>query len=265
MTLPAPVRLGAAGAAVVLAALSQGDLLVLAAVLVLVVWRPLPALGVVLALVACAGRWSSSALVDVAGAQAVLGPAGIVEPSALAVSAWLGALALVAASPRRAALAPRPAPTTPLDPPPAGPRRVLRATPEPPPSRARSVVTVERLAAPAALGLSAAVVVAGPAPGGALWARAVAALAAGALAVAVGRLRDRERWAWPLDVVAVLAGAGALLLVVVDGRSWSGTVVGEAVLEGTAIAAALPLAVVVASVVVARSGTARWSDVGSGP
>ncbi|MGK2950666.1 MAG: hypothetical protein ACSLFP_19000 [Acidimicrobiales bacterium] len=246
MTLPAPVRLGAAGAAVVLASLSQGDLLVLAAVLVLVAWRPLPALGVVLGLAACAGRWSSSALVDVAGAQAVLGPAGIVEPVTLAASAWLGALAVVAASPR----APSPPGPTPvvLRPPPVGQRRVLRAEPEPSSARAGARAMVERLLASAALGLAAAVVVAGPAPGGALWARALAALTAAALAFVVGRWRARAGWERALDVTAAVAGAAALLLVVAEGGPWSGTFVDDAALEGAAIGAASILAVAVAVV-----------------
>ena len=62
-------------------------------------WRPLPAVAIVSALAATAWRWSSTALEDIAGAQAVLGPAGRRRPAAAAVAAWLGALAIVLATP----------------------------------------------------------------------------------------------------------------------------------------------------------------------
>lgn len=246
MTLPASVRLGAAGAAAVLAGLSQGDLLVLAAALVLVVWRPLPAIGVALALAACAGRWSSAALVDVAGAQAVLGPAGTVEPVTLAASAWLGALALVAASPcSRPRTAVEASAPVAAQQPPAGRRRVLRAEAEPPAATGRSGVALAQLVAPVALGLAAAVVVAGPAPGGALWARALAAVTAGALALAVGRWRERARAVRLLDLISAAAGGAALLLVLGEQRPWSGTLGLRAALEGAAIVVSVGLAVVV--------------------
>ena len=71
----------------------------LAALLALAAWRPLPAVAIVTALVATAWRWSSTALEDIAGAQAVLGPAGVVDPPAAAAAAWLGAVAVLLATP----------------------------------------------------------------------------------------------------------------------------------------------------------------------
>ena len=56
------------------------------------------------ALASAAWRWGSASLEDVAGAQAVLGPAGWVDPPMAAAGSWLAALALVLVSP---ALPPR--------------------------------------------------------------------------------------------------------------------------------------------------------------
>lgn len=89
LTLPVTttIRLGAAAAALLLAVLSRGDVLVLAAMLALLTWRPLPVVALVPALVAGGWRWGSTSLEAISGAQAVLGPAGTVGPTAAAVSA----------------------------------------------------------------------------------------------------------------------------------------------------------------------------------
>ncbi|MFL6204248.1 MAG: hypothetical protein ACJ739_02775, partial [Acidimicrobiales bacterium] len=93
------LRAAALVAALVLALLSRGDVIVLAALLAVGAWSPLPAIAVVTALLAAAWRWSSTALEDIAGAQAVLGPAGVVDPPTHAAAAWLGAVAIVLATP----------------------------------------------------------------------------------------------------------------------------------------------------------------------
>lgn len=59
----------------------------------------------VLVAVATAARWGAPWLGAIGGAQAVLGPGGLVGPEAAAASAWLGAAALVLATPGRSYLA----------------------------------------------------------------------------------------------------------------------------------------------------------------
>ena len=92
------VRSAAAVAALVLAILSRGDALVLGALLVVVAWH-LPALAVIPALLAASWRWGSTSLDALAGAQAVLGPAGFVGPTAAAAGSWLAAVANVLSPP----------------------------------------------------------------------------------------------------------------------------------------------------------------------
>jgi hypothetical protein len=182
------LRAAALAAALLLAALSRGDTLVLAALLALAAWRPLPAVAIVTALVGTAWRWSSTALEDIAGAQAVLGPAGLVDPPAAAVAAWLGALAVLLATPD------------------------LRLPPEEDPGGrwARGVVIGAPVLAHAA---TAAVIVAGPSVGGDVWARLLA-VAVGAAAVA-----GLRRWVPATRrtlVEAIAAGAGLVSLVLVS-------------------------------------------------
>ena len=88
-----------AGAATVVAVGSIGDLIVLAALLVLASGELAPALTAVLVAGAVVLRFGSSSLSAVAGAQAVLGPAGVVGPASAAASGWLGAAGLVVAAP----------------------------------------------------------------------------------------------------------------------------------------------------------------------
>lgn len=212
LTEPTLIRVAAAAAAAVLAVTSTGDAFVLAAALGVAAWRPAPALAAGAALAAASWRWGSSSLEAVAGAQAVLGPAGWVGPPMAAAGCWLGAVALVAATPGIPASAPR------------------------------------GMAA-AASGAAAAVVVAGPAPGGDLWVRVVGSgVAAGlALVLAWGRTRS-SRARVILDGVALVAGVAALVAVGRDAGGWAGTVSSDAILEGLAVAVAASAVAVVARV-----------------
>jgi hypothetical protein len=99
--LPPTLRLAAAAAVLVLAGTSRGDSLVLGVLVVLLAGRPTALVAVGGAFVASAWRWGDSSLEALAGAQAVLGPAGGVGPAPAAAGAWLAAAALVAAAARR--------------------------------------------------------------------------------------------------------------------------------------------------------------------
>jgi hypothetical protein len=214
---PSVVRLGAAAGALVLAVSSRGDVLVLAALLGVVAARPVPAVGLLAAFAASAWRWSSSDLADVAGAQAVLGPAGWVGPTSLAAAAWLAALAVLASAPL-----PWPDPASP------------------------AAERVAPLLTAVALGASAAVVVAGPVPGGdEWWVRWVAAVAGTLVVLGASRWR-RAAHQVASDAVAVLAGAGALGLVALDGRSLADVVRAAPLVEGTVVAVAVAAVVGVA-------------------
>jgi hypothetical protein len=217
------LRAAALAAAVLLAALSRGDAIVLAALLAVGAWRPLPAVAFASALAAAAWRWSSTALEDLAGAQAVLGPAGVVDPPASAVAAWLGALAIVLATPNlveawwfeRAD---------------AGTLSTAR-----PRWLARGLEWLPPFASAA----SAAVVVAGPAPGGDVWARALAVLVALAIArLVAGRRRVLDRHL-VLDGVAVALGVGSLVAVAIDSPPVGDLFDAGALVEGLAIALAV--------------------------
>lgn len=96
------LRVACLAAAFVLALTSRGDVAVLAALLGLGVGRPASALASAGALAATLVRWGSPSLDAIAGAQAVLGPAGWTGSTSAVASAWLAGLALVlAARPRR--------------------------------------------------------------------------------------------------------------------------------------------------------------------
>lgn len=202
-------RASAAAAGLLLAVLSRGDASVLAVLLVVAAWR-LPALAVVPALVASSWRWGSTSLDALAGAQAVLGPAGSVGPGRAAAGVWLAGVALVASTPARRGSAP-------------DSERALAHTD-----------LVIALAA-AALAASAADVVAGPSRDGAWGIRVVATALAAALALVVSRVREgRER---SFDVVAVVAGLGALIAVAGGAPSWAGTIDGGAIRTAGLLAA----------------------------
>jgi hypothetical protein len=85
-------------AALALAVTSRGDVVVLALLLGFGAGRRVSGLASAAALAAALVRWGSPALGAIAGAQAVLGPAGWTGSSAAVASAWLGALALVLAA-----------------------------------------------------------------------------------------------------------------------------------------------------------------------
>jgi len=213
------LRAVALAAALVLAVLSRGDVFVLAGLLAVGAWRPLPAVAIASALAASAWRWGSTSLEDIAGAQAVLGPAGWVDPPSAAVGSWLGAAAIVLAC-------------------------------SAPPGRWGRVV------AALAAGAAAAAVVAGPAPGGALWARAVVgALAALAAHLVSGLRGGGGRRAAALDGLAIASGAGALALVGLDAPAWEGGFDAAALREGVLVATAAGLIVATAGGV----GAARRS------
>ena len=191
-----PLRLTAAGAAVVLAVSSTGHVAVLAVLLAVLVGQPAAVGAVLLAGIALLERWGTPSLDAVAGAQSVLGPGGFVGPRAAAASAWFAALALVLASPRLASddadSAAMPGPT----------RRRL------PPGGA--------LVAALALGAAAAAAVAGPdfETGGLLR------LGATAGAVLVAAVVSSLRWPKVTAGLALIAGvvAAALGVAVATGR-----------------------------------------------
>jgi len=203
LTTPALLRLAAVAGALVLAVTSRGDAVVLAALLALAAWRPAPAISVGAALVATSWRWGSSSLEAIAGAQAVLGPAGWVGPTLAAVGSWLAAIAVVAASPALIGRGPR-------------------------------------LVSAAASGAVAAVVVAGPAPGGDLWARAfVGVVGAGLAYVIVAQRFARSRAQVVADAVALLTAGAAVVCVGQEADGWAGTLSADAARDGAVVAAAV--------------------------
>ena len=239
------LRTAAAAAAVVLAVLSRGDVLVLGALLVVVAWR-LPALAVLPALVAASWRWGSTSLDALAGAQAVLGPAGFVGPTTAAAASWLAAVAILVSS------APAPAHV-------GGMRSPERATAAPNPLLARLTTRVGGMRGPeratdapnlrlssVAAGAGAAVVVAGPAAGGDLWIRVLAIVVASGAALLIGRARtSRPTLTRSLDALAALTSMAALATVARDAPAWAGTVDLGASAEGAAITLAVATLVVV--------------------
>jgi len=213
------VRTGAAVAALVLAVLSRGDALVLAALLAVVAWRP-AALAVVPALLASSWRWGSTSLEALAGAQAVLGPAGIVGPAVAATASWLAAAAILLSVPSHVGG--------------MGRREAGAGAPN-------------RLVGAAAAGAAAAAVVAGPAPGGDVWIRVAGTVVAAMLALGIAPLRrGHGRVSRTLDVAAVGAAAGALAAASRDAPAWAGTIDGQALGRGVALAVAAVAVVAVA-------------------
>src|SRR5207253_8473229 len=140
----------------------------------------LGALALVGALGGVALRWGSSSLGAVAGAQAVLGPAGWTGSAAAVASAWTAAAAVVLASPGERV--------------PGLPR------------------WLGPLAAAVPFGLVTAVVAVGPGPGGAVRLRVVASIVGTAAVMAVGRIDGdwltaaRPRAAVGLGVAALVLG-----------------------------------------------------------
>lgn len=93
------LRLGAAAAAAGLALTSSGEAVLLGLLLAVAsgqVWTTAVA---TVAALAMGLRWGSTSLDAIAGAQSVLGPAGLVGSLGAAASAWFGGLALVLVSP----------------------------------------------------------------------------------------------------------------------------------------------------------------------
>jgi hypothetical protein len=209
-------RAAAATAALVLAVLSRGDAVVLAGLLAVAAWR-VPALVLLPATVAATWRFGSTSLEALAGAQSVLGPAGLVDPVRAAAASWCAATSVVlSVSTLRGG---------------AGDRRV----------DVTSVVVV------AASGAAAAALVAGPSLGGEWWWRVLAAVAASGVAVLVRRLRPRvDRF---IDVAAVVAGLLPVPLLVGVAPGWSGT------LDTSALRSGLLLAVATAVLVAAAART----------
>jgi hypothetical protein len=89
------LRPAAAVAGLVLAVTGTGDVLVVAVCLAVAALRVSSTLALLAAGVAATARWGSPELAAIAGGQAVLGPAGLLEPPLAAASAWCAALAVV--------------------------------------------------------------------------------------------------------------------------------------------------------------------------
>ena len=96
--LTAPQRAAAAGAAL-MALTSTGDVLLLGAVLGFAAGELTVAAAGVLAGFVVVGRFGSSSLTALAGAQHVIGPAGVTGSTLLAAAAWCAASAVALASP----------------------------------------------------------------------------------------------------------------------------------------------------------------------
>jgi hypothetical protein len=180
-TLSLP-QIAAGAAAIALTLSSRGDALLLVVVLGALAAQPLRVAGVTGALVGSMLRWGTTSLGAIAGAQAVLGPAGWTGSSIAVASAWTGAAALVLAAPS--------APRT---------------------ERSTSSLPV-RLAIVAPFGLAAGVLAVGPAPGGPLPLRAIAALIAIALSAVVSAARERHLAGRPVDLLVLASGVAAVLL-----------------------------------------------------
>jgi hypothetical protein len=235
------LRAAALAAALVLAVLSRGDVIVLAVLLVALAWRPVAVIAVAPALVAGGWRWGSTALEDIAGAQAVLGPAGTVGSATAAASAWVAAGAVLLVTPA------------------LGTRSDGRGWPP----------AIPAWLIAAAVGTSAAAIATGPAPGGAMWVRIFGSVVAtgAALLVATRRRPDASARRWStsaaLDVAAGVAGIAALGLVAIDAPPWSGTIDGAALRTGAVLAVASVALVVAAVGVVGALRQAPPRHVGS--
>ena len=172
-------------------------------------------------------RFGSTALGALAGSQAVLGPAGVVGPARAAAGSWCAALAVIIGA---AHALERP------------------ATGERPLRHGASPKRWERGLAAASVGASAAVVVAGPAPGGALWVRLAGLIGGAVLAALVAGLRatDGPRVRL-LDPAAGLAALLSVVLIVPGAPDWAGTVDGTGLLSGLLLALAVAIVTVVGS------------------
>jgi hypothetical protein len=156
-------------AALVLALLSRGDVIVLALLLGFGAGRRLSGLASAGALLSAHVRWGSSSLGAIAGAQAVLGPAGWTGSGAAIAAAWFAAVALVLAAV---------------------------------PLFKTNVVVVALSVAPFAV--AAADVVVGPAPGGALALRVLATAVAIGLTTVLVRAKRLARVIGPVAVACGL-------------------------------------------------------------
>ena len=264
------LRLGAAAAGLVMAALSRGDSLVVAAVLALAAWRPIPVLALAPALVASSWRWGSTSLEALSGAQAVLGPAGWVGPRTAAAASWLAAAAVLLAATRALDVGGRHPRPTAEDADLAVEGGLVtfggddrgRASAARPDADGRTAwrapgglgAVVLALAA----GATAAALVAGPAPGGAILVRVAATVVASGIALGVSVARRRTGGAARvLDVAAAVLGIAALAAAAVDAGAWSGTVSTGALREGVAVALAAAALAVVSTGAAAAMGARR--------
>lgn len=220
------VRTAAGAAALVLAVSSHGDALVLALLLVVAAWRA-AALPVLPALVAVSWRWGSTSLGAWAGAQAVLGPAGVVGPPRAAAACWLAATTVVLTAPAEV----------------GGMGAPWRRTGAP---------NLGGWVMAGTMGAVGACIVAGPALGGAVWVRVAATAVGVAIAVVVGWARARRPVVRRVsEGLGAVAGLGALAVASIDAPAWSGTVDADAIVAGALIAAAVAGLVVVAGRTVA--------------
>jgi hypothetical protein len=175
-------------AALVLGATSRGDIVVLAVLLAVASASHQRALAVGMACTAALVRWGSSSLGAIAGAQAVLGPAGWTGDAAAVTASWLTAVALVCCVPVWPAEATR--------------------------GRVRHVSV---LVASAPFAIAAADLTVGPAPGGAVVARLIASLVAVAIAAAVTSVASDDRTAHARTRAAIVFGVAALALAGLSG------------------------------------------------
>ena len=205
----AGVRAAALAAALVLAVLSRGDVVVLAAMLAVGARGPLRVVGVVAALKATAWRWGSASLEHIAAAQSVLGPAGLVDPPSAAASAWLAAVAIVLATPTL------PPPNTSV----RGDRWVRHGV---------------RWLPRAAFAAAAVAVVAGPSARDDVWIRGLAFVVALVAIVLLQRVAPLAR-----SVGAVVGGGGSLVAAAGDTPSLTGIIDGGAFVDGVVLAAAV--------------------------
>lgn len=95
----AELQRAASVAAFTLAVTSSGEAVLLCALLGVAAGEVVSAAVAVLAALTLALRWGTTSLDAVAGAQTVLGPAGLVGPPAAAAAGWCAAAALVLARP----------------------------------------------------------------------------------------------------------------------------------------------------------------------
>ncbi|HEV3227096.1 MAG TPA: hypothetical protein VGZ52_09680 [Acidimicrobiales bacterium] len=161
-------------AAFALAVTSRGDVVVLAVLLGFGAGVADSGVAVAFALSSALVRWGSSSLAAIAGAQAVLGPAGWTGSAPAVASAWFAAVALVLAA------APR-----------STPRRVVA------------------LAAVAPFGAAAADVTMGSSAGAGLWLRVLASVVATVVITLLPQWRTRSRIAVAAGLVALVCAGFA--------------------------------------------------------